>query len=127
MMQVFRDERERDQAKARMARGVNEETALSGICPPTRDIVKRRYERTRQTQSFLPFRVRQVVDEISSGAHIPGEQPSQQKLTAKQSKQIAAANAAAATSQEKTEFSIQTVIEEVVDFQDWMVDDAHPQ
>ena len=142
MLQVFRDEKERSQAKAKFVEGALGETASSGICPPTRDIVRRRFARTHQAQSFMPFKVRQVVDEILSGKHIPGEQPPPQvpkqgliqgqpkKKGGKKAAALATSSTATASeeaSQPKAaEFTIETVVEEVVDFQDWMVDDTHP-
>ena len=145
MLQVFRNEKERNQVKAKFVDGALGETAPSGLCPPTRDIVKRRFARTHKTQSFMPFKVRQVVDEILSGKHIPGEQSPQttaqqgqpKKKGGKKGAALAAFAAAAASASasapaqaevqpKAAEFSVQTVVEEVVDFQDWMVDDTHP-
>ena len=141
MLQVFHDEKERSQAKAKLVEGALGETAASGVCPPTRDIVKRRFARTRKAQSFMPFKVRQVVDEILSGKHIPGEQPppqvpKQQGLVPGQPKKKGGKKAAALAAStasvpeeaqpKAAEFTIETVVEEVVDFQDCMVDDTHP-
>jgi len=107
MLQVFRDEREKEQSKSRIVRTVHGECSSSGLCPPTRDIVKRRYERTHQPQSFLPFKVRQVVDEILSGAHIPTEQQIQQlQQKLQQQKQQQLPPQATTTSQPNQQVSI---------------------
>lgn len=36
----------------------------SGITPPTADIVRRRFEPTRKNETYLPYRIRSVIDEI---------------------------------------------------------------
>jgi hypothetical protein len=38
----------------------------SGLTPPTTDIVKRRFELTRSFKNFLPYRIRQVTEEINT-------------------------------------------------------------
>ncbi len=78
-----------------------------GLTPPTFDIVHRRFEQTRVKGTFLPNKIRTVMNDIVQySSQLQNQQALQQQQPLNDSKVI--------------ERIIE--VEEVVDFQDWMID-----
>lgn len=78
----------------------------NGLSPPTSDIVKRRYELTRSSERFLPYQIRLTSESIQSSpfsAEIPAEK-----------------------SQKPNDLQETIVVDEVLDYEDWMSDPAAP-
>ncbi len=119
MLQVFSTAKEREVARAKIVKTVYGDYSPSGITPPTHDVVRRRFELTRSKgdNSYLPYKVKQVCEEIARGVE-----------TVVGNSAIAPRDAAEAAEEVKTgsEVVLESVEEEVVDFQEWMADPARP-
>ena len=61
---MFETAAERDIMRGQICKTINGDYMPSGLTPPTADIVKRRFELTRKNDSYLPYRIRSVIDEI---------------------------------------------------------------
>lgn len=61
---MFETAAERDLMRGQICKTINGDYMPSGLTPPTADIVKRRFELTRKNDSYLPYRIRSVIDEI---------------------------------------------------------------
>jgi len=114
MLRVFHTDEEMRQAKSKLRPNSSglylpegagapaiDSVMVSGITPPTHNIVKRRYEMTRPKKAPPVHEVSAVVEEIGRGWRVK--------------------------SLEDTELDcIEYVEEDVVDFEEWMVDDERP-
>jgi hypothetical protein len=99
---------------------INGDYMPGGMTPPTADIVKRRFEQTRKNDgNFLPYRIRAVAQEISSFGHGTGRM-----VSATTGEPVNDTIAASAPAGSVLEVVSETVSEEVVDFEEWMVDHA---
>lgn len=65
VLQVFDTAEEREVARNKICKTLHGDYMPSGVTPPTADIVKRRFELTRKNETFLPYRIRAVIEEIS--------------------------------------------------------------
>ena len=97
----------------------------SGITPPTHDIVRRKFEKTRRNEGdFIPYRIRQIAQEINdfgtgtgrfinptTGATINEEDINQNNT-----------NNSSGSGSSGVEVMQEFVNEEVVDFEEWMAD-----
>ena len=115
MLQVFDSEEERGAVKSKICKTVNGDYMPSGVTPPTFDIVKRRFELTRKNDSYLPYRIRQVIEEINSfgnavhSTFVPSHHHNGEV-------------SANSNSNAAVEVVSETVVEEVVEFEEWMMD-----
>lgn len=80
MLQVFDTPEEREAARNKICKTLHGDYMPSGVTPPTADIVKRRFELTRKSETFLPYRIRAVIEEINSfgsgtGRMVPAHAP----------------------------------------------------
>lgn len=100
MLHVFTTTAEREAARAKVCRTLYGDYFCSGLSPPTTDIVKRRFELSRRKESFLPYQLRQAAEAILS-CPFTAEQRSEEGKAVEE---------------------IVSVVEEAVDFEDWMVD-----
>lgn len=66
VLQVFDTADEREIARNKICKTLHGDYMPSGVTPPTADIVKRRFELTRKNDTFLPYRIRAVIEEINS-------------------------------------------------------------
>jgi len=64
VLQVFETEQERDFMRSQICKTLHGDYMPSGITPPTADIVRRRFEPTRKNETYLPYRIRSVIEEI---------------------------------------------------------------
>jgi hypothetical protein len=152
MLQVFKKEKERDLMKSRICKTSHGDYAPSGLTPPTYDIVKRRFEMTRINEdTFLPYKIRQVTEEIltlgqqtnpkeegsggvgsSSGAGGGGGGGGTKgpKMSKKAQKEQAKRDKEAGIHHDENKSEnirkIEKITEEIVDFEEWMVDPSNP-
>lgn len=122
VLHVFHSEKERESHKARICKTTYGDYNPHGLTPPTQDIVERRFDLTRKdTTEYMPYKIRQVVEEISLGKHAPWEQ--QMKENEKGGRK--ADNAPPPQAVE--DYTIETVEEEVVSFEEWMLAEGASQ
>ncbi len=135
MLQVFNNTKERDTARLKVVKTMYGDYHSSGITPPTNDVVKRRFELTRKNESYLPYKIKQVCEEISQGVdsvvggglifnETPSAHANNKTVGGSDARRShdpvdeAAASASAAV--------LESVVEEVVDFEEWMADPSRP-
>ena len=136
ILQVFKKEKERETMKSRICKTPYGDYAPSGITPPTQDIVKRRFEFTRMNEdTFIPYQIRQITDEITSfGSSATASSESKALTTTKSKRSKESKKEQQQQDKEKgggedsrqEQRKIERVIEEVVDFEEWMVDPTNP-
>lgn len=114
VLQVFETQQERDAMREKICKTPNGDYMPSGITPPTADIVKRRFEPTRKTDSYLPYRIRSLIKEIGEFGSRPGR-----LVNPKTGEEVDGDDPQSASAVEVVD---ETVTEEVVDFEEWMVD-----
>uniref|UniRef100_A0A7S3M8N5 TAFII55 protein conserved region domain-containing protein n=1 Tax=Spumella elongata TaxID=89044 RepID=A0A7S3M8N5_9STRA len=112
VLQVFETAAERDVMRGQICKTINGDYMPSGLTPPTADIVKRRFELTRKNDSYLPYRIRSVIDEIGHFGNGTGRLVN--PVTGEPVQDVQTTTA--------VEVMSETVVEEVVDFEEWMVD-----
>ncbi len=123
MLQVFNTTKEKEAVRAKIVKTVSGEYNPSGITPPTHDVVRRRFELTRKSgENHLPYKVRQICEEISRGVEglVNGSHEAARGTAAGRSQQQKDGDDAV------SEVVLETVCEEVVDFQEWMADPQRP-
>jgi hypothetical protein len=121
LLQVFETEEQREAMRASICHTIHGDYMPSGLTPPTADIVKRRFEQTRKNDgNFIPYRIRNVAQEMSSFGNGTGRM-----VNATTGEVVADGNAN--TPGPVLEVVSETVTEEVVDFEEWMVDQAAMQ
>lgn len=99
---------------------INGDYMPSGLTPPTVDIVKRRFEQTRKNEgNFLPYRIRAVAQEMSAFGHGTGRM-----VNAATGETVSDGAASSAPAGTVLEVVSESVSEEVVEFEEWMVDHA---
>lgn len=140
MLQVFRTNEEKEVVRNKIHKhALYGEYMPSGLTPPTIDIVKRKFELTRKNDhsAFLPYRIRQVHDDINNF----GMQTSSSSSSGNQGRNsIVAQNHASVLTSLKESYArylllsrpdrkdveaavvSESVLEEVVDFEEWMID-----
>lgn len=132
MLQVFENEMEKEATRAQITKTIYGEYYNSGLTPPTHQIVKRRFELTRKSDSFLPYKVREVIDEINQGDpwHYPDTYVSNQTAISSNIQNLDGLIRKKETTDNNPDDvqnkAIIEVVEEVVDFEDWMVDEQAP-
>lgn len=120
VLQVFSTENEREAARNSTCKTINGDYMPSGLTPPTVDIVKRRFEQTRKNEgNFIPYRIRGIAQEISAFGHGTGTGLMMHAATGEY---ITDENTQ--TLGTGVEVVSETVSEEIVDFEEWMVDHA---
>jgi len=139
MLQVFHTTEEKEAARNKIHKHVlYGEYMPSGLTPPTIDIVKRKFELTRKNDHsvFLPYRIRQVHDDINNfGSNTTSSSTNQGRNSSQ-----AQTNALVLTSLKESYARYlsrsdrkggkdigavvvsESVLEEVVDFEEWMID-----
>lgn len=137
MLQVFHTNEEKDVMRNKIHKHtLYGEYMPSGLTPPTIDIVKRKFELTRKNDhsAFLPYRIRQVHDDINNF----GMQTSSSSGNQGRNSSVAQNHASVLTSLKESyaryllsrpdrkdvEAPVvsESVLEEVVDFEEWMID-----
>lgn len=104
--------------RASMCHTIHGDYMPSGLTPPTVDIVKRRFEQTRKNEgNFIPYRIRNVAQEMSGFGSGTGKM-----VNATTGECITDSNVNAPGP--VLEVVGETVTEEVMDFEEWMVDQA---
>lgn len=141
MLQVFHTSEEKEVVRNKIHKhALYGEYMPSGLTPPTIDIVKRKFELTRKNDhsAFLPYRIRQVHDDINNfGMHTSSSTSSSSGNQGRNSS--VAQNHASVLSSLKESYAryllsrsdrkeveaavvSESVLEEVVDFEEWMID-----
>jgi hypothetical protein len=133
MLQVFNNVKERDTARLRVVKTLYGDYHSSGITPPTNDVVKRRFELTRKNETYLPYKIKQVCEEISQGVDsvvgggvIFNETPSAHVAAGGGGETRRSHDPADETSASSSAAVLESVVEEVVDFEEWMADPSRP-
>lgn len=133
ILQVFRDEDECEKMRSQLVTETHDLYYPDGLTAPTEDIVHRRFDSTRTNEDCLTFRYQEVLADvldfsIRSGGNMI---PSTRKMieTSKSRKQQQSSNIDndenADNGDEKLPY-YETIIEEVLDFDEYMIDVMNP-
>lgn len=126
ILQVFRDEHERDDMRQQLVNEPHDLYYPHGLTAPTEDIVRRRFEATQSNENFLIFRYQEVLADVldfstrSGGNLIPLTKPQPAAVPIGQDGENEKDNG-----DEKLPY-YETVIEEVLDYQEYMMDIENP-
>lgn len=98
----------------------------SGITPPTHDIVRRKFEKTRRNEGdFIPYRIRQIAQEINDFGIGTGRfinPTTGVTINEEDINQNSTNNSGSGSGSSGVEVMQEFVNEEVVDFEEWMAD-----
>lgn len=126
ILQVFRDEHEKEEMRQKLVNEPHDLYYPHGLTAPMEDIVRRRFEATQSNENFLIFRYQEVLADVldfstrSGGNLIPLTKP-----------QPSAAPVGPDGENEKDNGEdklpyYETVIEEVLDYDEYMMDTENP-
>lgn len=121
-MIVFLTEKERVEAEGKIIDTIYGPYYPDGLSPPTADIVRRRFELSRRNEVYLPYQIRLTLEAIQSSpfSSDTSEWSGKSVTEAKEGKEKS-------KDSEREKEALETiVVEEVVDFEQWMVDPLNP-
>jgi hypothetical protein len=116
MLHVFRNEKEKESVRSQIISTIYGDYFAHGLAPPTHDIVRRRFELTRRKEKYLPYQIREVTELIQGF----GDSSRSVKVDTTDS------SSSSATASNGKEVLEEKVVEEVLSFEDWMVDPSNP-
>jgi hypothetical protein len=130
ILQVFRDEQERDEMRAQLVTEPHDLYYPHGLTAPTENVVKHRFDATRINENFLTFRYQEVLADVidfsmrSGGNLIPST-----KISENSSLKMKLGDNDNDGKDESPEDSLpyyETILEEVLDYEEYMMDVMNP-